>query len=354
MMPRGVWVPAGCEVDHDKAMDARSLPPDDMSWLIGTPTNWGSEWGSQLSVFYALFHGWGQIVSDFLGKCKSPAKLRQWINEDAGETWEARKSKSTPERIGERLRTPVPRGVVPVWGRFLTVTIDQQAAEGGYRLYVVLAHGDDFRSHVVDYGAMNTLEDVWDRVVLRQYHHEDGGNPMAPIVVSADSGWDTKRTYDFCNSHPGMVPCKGSSNDLGGKPYKLAPVQTNDRSEQMLFLVNTDYWETDLQARLDERTPAQAEGLGLCLGSEGDIEFLEHLCNATISDSIDNRGNAKLLWVKKNEGAPNDFRDALRYGLALAVAYVEENGGFPPRMAIQTQRSVINGGETRPDGRPWI
>jgi phage terminase large subunit GpA-like protein len=153
MMPRGVWVPAGCEVDHERAMDARSLPPDDMSWLIGTPTNWGSEWGSQLSVFYALFHGWGQIVSDFLGKCKSPAKLRQWINEDAGETWEARKSKSTPERIGERLRTPVPRGVVPVWGRFLTVTIDQQAAEGGYRLYVVLAHGDDFRSHVVDYGA---------------------------------------------------------------------------------------------------------------------------------------------------------------------------------------------------------
>jgi phage terminase large subunit GpA-like protein len=305
-------------------------------------------------VFYALFHGWGQIVSDFLGKCKSPAKLRQWINEDAGETWEARKSKSTPERIGERLRTPVPRGVVPVWGRFLTVTIDQQAAEGGYRLYVVLAHGDDFRSHVVDYGALNTLEDVWDRVVLRQYHHEDGGNPMAPIVVSADSGWDTKRTYDFCNSHPGMVPCKGSSNDLGGKPYKLAPVQTNDRSEQMLFLVNTDYWETDLQARLDERTPAQAEGLGLCQGSENDIEFLEHLCNATISDSIDNRGNAKLLWVKKNEGAPNDFRDALRYGLALAVAYVDENGGFPPRMAIQTQRSGIHGGETRPDGRPWL
>jgi phage terminase large subunit GpA-like protein len=354
MMPRGVWVPAGCEVDHERAMDARSLPPDDMSWLIGTPTNWGSEWGSQLSVFYAPFHGWGQIVSDFLGKCKSPAKLRQWINEDAGETWEARKSKSTPERIGERLRTPVPRGVVPVWGRFLTVTIDQQAAEGGYRLYVVLAHGDDFRSHVVDYGALNTLEDVWDRVVLRQYHHEDGGNPMAPIVVSADSGWDTKRTYDFCNSHPGMVPCKGSSNDLGGKPYKLAPVQTNDRSEQMLFLVNTDYWETDLQARLDERTPAQAEGLGLCVGSEGDIEFLEHLCNATISDSIDNRGNAKLLWVKKNEGAPNDFRDALRYGLALAVAYVEENGGFPPRMAIQTQRSGIHGGEARPDGRPWL
>ena len=354
MMPRGVWVPAGCEVDHERAMDARSLPPDNMSWLIGTPTNWGSEWGSQLSVFYAPFHGWGQIVSDFLGKCKSPAKLRQWINEDAGETWEARKSKSTPERIGERLRTPVPRGVVPVWGRFLTVTIDQQAAEGGYRLYVVLAHGDDFRSHVVDYGALNTLEDVWDRVVLRQYHHEDGGNPMAPIVVSADSGWDTKRTYDFCNSHPGMVPCKGSSNDLGGKPYKLAPVQTNDRSEQMLFLVNTDYWETDLQARLDERTPAQAEGLGLCVGSEGDIEFLEHLCNATISDSIDNRGNAKLLWVKKNEGAPNDFRDALRYGLALAVAYVDENGGFPPRMAIQTQRSGIHGGEARPDGRPWL
>jgi hypothetical protein len=117
--------------------------------------------------------------------------------------------------------------------------------------------------------------------------------------------------------------------------------------------VATDYWETDLQARLEDRTPGEAESLSLCAGAERDGEFLEQLCNATIDDRIDSRGNAKLLWVKKDENAANDFRDAIRYGLALAVCYSDENGGFPARSEIKTKRSVINAGEGRPDGRSW-
>jgi phage terminase large subunit GpA-like protein len=354
MMNRGVWVPAGCDVDHEKAMDARNLAPDDMSWLRGTPKNWGSDYGSQISVFYALFHGWGDIVADFLKKKGRPRDLQQWINEDKGETWEAKRSKTTPERVGERLKTQLQRGIVPEWGRLLTVTIDQQAAEGGYRIWVVLAHGDDFRTHVVDYGASNTLEEVWTQKIQATWQHLDGGNPVTAHAAAADSGWDTKRTYDFCNAHGGMLPCKGSSSDLGGMPYKLSEVQDGEHKGQLLWTVNTDYWETDLQARLDDRLPGEAESLSLCQGAEYDIEFLEHICNATIADRVDNRGNAKLLWIKKNESAPNDFRDAIRYGLALCHTYFNENGGFPIRSSIQTtQKAVINAGDKRPDGRSW-
>jgi phage terminase large subunit GpA-like protein len=354
MVNRGVWVPAGCDVDHEKAMDARNLAPDDMSWLRGAPKNWGSDYGSQISVFYALFHGWGDIVADFLKKKGRPRDLQQWINEDKGETWEAKRSKTTPERVGERLKTQLQRGIVPEWGRLLTVTIDQQAAEGGYRLWVVLAHGDDFRAHVVDYGVSLTLEEVWNGQIRATWQHLDGGNPMVAHAAAADSGWDTKRTYDFCNSHAGMLPCKGSSTDLGGQPYRLNEVQDGENKGQVLWTVNTDYWETDLQARLDDRQPGEAEALSLCQGAERDVEFLEHLCNATLADRVDNRGNAKLLWIKKNDNTPNDFRDALRYGLALAHTYVVENGGFPIRSDIQTsKKAVINAGDKRPDGRSW-
>jgi len=353
MMMRGVWVPAGCEVDHQRAMDARNLPPEDASWLRGQPLRWGSDYGCQISVFYALFHGWGQIAADFVQKCKNPTKLRQWVNEDKGETWEAKRTKSTPERIGQRLKTEIPRGVVPDWGRLVTVTIDQQAAEGGFRLYVVLAHGNDWRAHVVDYGLTQTLEEVWQQAVTRTYQHADGGNDITVHAVAADSGWATKQTYDWCNLHAGAVPCKGANHDLGGKPHKLNAVETGDHAGQMLLTVATDYWETDLQARLDDREPGTAEALTLCAGADRDMEFLEQLCNATISDRVDNRGNAKLLWVKRDEGVPNDFRDALRYGLALALCYAEEHGGFPGRSEVKTKRAVLNAGERRPDGRSW-
>ena len=354
MMNLGVWVPAGCKVDHERAMDARSLPHDDMSWLIGTPKNWGADYGSQLSVFYALFHGWGDIVGDFLSKKSKPKKLQQWINEDKGETWELRKSRSTPERIAERLKTDIPRRTLPEWTRLLTVTVDQQAAEGGYRVWVVLAHGVDGQAHLVDRGTSHTMDDVWIAHIRDTFAHGDGGNPMQPHAASADSGWDTKATYDFCNRHPGMLPCKGSAHDMGGVPYKIAPVEQGEYKGQELFTVNTDFWETDLQARLDERLPGEPESLSMFAGAEHDEELLVHLCNGTLADKIDARGNARLLWIKKNESDPNDYRDAIRYGLALAMAYVAENDGYPPRSDTGTKpKAVLNHGQKRPDGRKW-
>lgn len=353
MMNRGVWVPFGCEIDHDKAIDARNMAPDDRSWLRGTPKHWGADYGCQISVFYALFHGWGDIVDDFLSKHKNPKHLQQWVNEDKGETWEARRSRSTPEKVGMRLKTSIPRGVCPKWSRVLTVTIDQQAAEGGFRIWTVIAHGTDKQAHLVDVGISHTLEEVYATKINTTYQVTDECDPIRPHAACADSGWDTKATYDFCNKHS-MVPCKGSSTDLGGLPYKLAEVANGEHAGQSLFHVNTDFWETDLQARLETRQPNEPEGFSMFAGAETDLELLEQLCNATIADRVDNRGNAKLLWVKKEESAPNDIRDAVRYGLALANAFVEENGGYPPRNSvIQTEKAIIHAGDNRPDGRRW-
>jgi phage terminase large subunit GpA-like protein len=281
--------------------------------------------------------------------------LQDVVNSYKGETWAIRKSKSTPEKVGIKLRTDIPRRLLPDWTRLVTVTIDQQRSDGGYRLWVCLAHGINRAAHVVDYGLCQHLEEVWDRHIRSPYQHEDGGNPMMPHAAAADSGWDTKKTYDFCNAHNGMLPLKGSSGDIsGGLPYKVAEVESGQYKGQSLFTVNTDFWETDLQARLDERDPGEDESLSLCAGADGDFEFLEQLCNGTLTDRVDGRNQAKLLWVKKDESLPNDYRDAVRYGLCLAHAYIDENGGYPPRSNVWTQsKTVVNSGTQRPDGRNW-
>lgn len=339
MINKGVWVPKGCEVDHQKAMEARTLAPDDYSWLIGKPLNWGSDYGCQISVFYALFHGWGDIVDDFLSKCKKPRDLQQWVNEDKGETWEAKRTRTTPEIVGERLRTPIDAGVVPPGVKFLTCTIDRQAADGGFVKWVVIAHGHSDQAILIDYGFGDSLAAIWDPVVRRQYRRLDGMTPMTPVLSAADSGWDTKGTYDFCNAHTGIFACKGEG-EMGGKPYRLGEIERGDNEGQLLFGVNTDFWETDLQARLDERLPGEPGSFSLCIEASHDMDFLNELCNGSLADKFDARGNAKLFWQKKDENAPNDFRDAIRYGLALGQL-INENGGIPdtsPSQVIKDKR----------------
>ena len=163
---------------------------------------------------------------------------------------------------------------------------------------------------------------------------------MTPLLSAADSGYDTKTTYDFCNTHKSVIPCKGEG-DIGGKPYRLGEIQRGENEGQLLFGVNTDYWETDLQARLDERLPGEQGALTLCVEAAHDMEFLTEICNATLADKIDHRGNAKLLWIRKDENSPNDLRDCIRYGLALGQLIVE-SGDIPlestPSKAVQEKR----------------
>jgi hypothetical protein len=81
--------------------------------------------------------------------------------------------------------------------------------------------------------------------------------------------------------------------------------------------------------------------LTLCVDATRDIEFLTEICNGTLGDKFDNRGNAKLMWVKKDDGIPNDWRDCIRYGLALGQLIVE-SGDIPlestPSKAVQEEK----------------
>jgi hypothetical protein len=101
----------------------------------------------------------------------------------------------------------------------------------------------------------------------------------------------------------------------------------------MLFEVNTDFWETDLQACLDERLPGEKGSLTLNSDDAKDVDFLIEICNGTLADKVDQRGNARLQWIKKEESDPNDWRDAIRYGRALA-ALIVESGGVPPETIV--------------------
>lgn len=373
MIRRGVWCPEGCAVDDAAALQlveasiTAGEPSHEWSgwkcasWVTGTPIRNGLDASYQLSSLYALSLGWGDVAKEFVSCKDRPQELRNFINQWLGETWEPSRSKTSPEIITDRIRTQNDRGIVPVGASFVTVSADRQAADGGFVVWTAIAHGSEERAWLIDYGIMQSLDELWSVVCRRQFHHADGGLPCVPVATVIDSGWNAKETYDFCQSHPGCMPCKGAGEELGGLPYRIVTLgkgTATGYAGQVLMHVATDIWETDLQWRLENRQANEPRALSLCRAASYDQGFLQQLFNATLSDAVDSRGNVKVLWVKREESQPNDFRDAIRYNLCLARAYVDEQG-LPQRAkadnaAAATSRSVIIPGAARPDGRNWL
>lgn len=346
MLRKGVWVPDGCSIDKT-------------GMITGTAKNESSDmWGfGPLPSWYALTETWGHFARLWIRAQKRPRDLQDVVNSYMAETWEVKKSLSTPERVAQRIAGKHQKRMVPIGGHYLTVTVDRQKADGGFCVWVVLAHGAGERVWEIDRGMSVTLEEIWEPVMRASYQHEDGGQPLTPVVIGIDSGWNTKNTYDFCNNHEGTVALKGASTDLRGKPYDLVELTggLNVEEGQLLLHVGTDFWETDLQSRLDDLLPGEPGSLTLSMEAAGDLEFLAQLCNGTLGESTDNRGETKLLWVKKDENLANDFRDAVRYGLCVGRAWLEQNEGkLPPRTQnTRPAKAVVYGGDLRPDGRGW-
>lgn len=326
MMRSGLWVPEGCYAEDGK--------------VCGTPVNPNTTtWGSQLSSLYALSLTWGDIAKNFLSSKKRANEFQNFVNSWLGETWEPHRTKSTPEQVAERLKTSVPRGIVPDWCRFLVVSIDCQGAEGGFYVWNVTGFGPDaLRAHVVDYGISESLQEVHAKVCDRYYHTTDK-RQLRPSIVGCDSGYDTETVYNWCDEHR-YYPIKGSSTTLSGKPYQTSDIVQsrskhkrgiNGAARQIKILhVNTDHWETELQERLDVRVPGGAASLSMCATAERDEDFVRELCNGTLSDKLDARGNARLLWVKRWESEPNDCRDMIKYALCLGRGFLDSRRGSYP------------------------
>ena len=356
MMRRGVWVPEGCGVDHEAAYEIDSTSPDyrwngwkNASWVTGKPARDNEIASHRLATYVSRAVSWNDCAQQFYNSKGKPQKLRNFVNQWDGNTWEIRRSRSEPEAIAERCRTEYDRGFAPEWVEFLTLTIDRQKADGGSCPWVVMGHGSR-GSHVVDYGIDDTLEKVWAKAWAKPYHHESASLPLYISATAIDSGWTPKVTYEFCQdeSHTSCVPCKGGSAKSGDEHYKWTDFEDSkhDTEGLSLLLVNTNYSETALQHMLDEGAPGEPGGLGLCVEAAKDFDFIGQLTNMILVDKIDTAGEPVLQWSKKDDGSPNDFRDAIRYGIALGQAWIDEGG----TLEHTDNRTAV---EKRADGRDW-
>lgn len=360
MMRRGVWVPEGCGVDHEAAyrLDVRSPGYEwkgwkHAHWITGNQVRDNEIASYRLSSFCSLKVSWNDCATEFLASKGKPQKFRNFWNQWAGYTWEVRKSKSEPDAVAKRCGTDYPLECVPEWAEFLTLTVDRQKADGGSVPWGVMAHHAEYEQpHVVDYGIADTLEEMWEEVWKKAYCKPDGSLPLFVVATAIDSGWTPQVTYQFCQAdeiHPNCVPCKGGNTKGGTEPYKWTDLDDSkhDVSGLSLLLVDTDYTETSLQSMLDTGVRGTPNSLGLCTEAAADFDFIGQLTNMVLADKFDKNGEPVKEWVKKDESAPNDVRDWVRYGIALGQAYRddEEFTGADPDSRVHVEK--------RNDGRDW-
>lgn len=328
MSNRGVWVPAGCTVNHKKALQARQTSaPGQYPWLKGTPLRSGRIYSSQMSVFHALFHGWGEIAGDYLRKRKKEADIRQWITEEAGETWRPRErsTKATWEELAEKLILPgCPRGIIPEGFSLVTVQFDRQEDESETLPFLVSAWDPERRCHFADYGYCSDLEAAAS-VVVSPWQHQDEGSPVKTARVMLDSGFEPAKQAEFAQllrSRGFKVQLvKGASQPLDTLYTERKLDQKSATPGEVLMRVDalrSQDWIEEGLFRLERDAP------GGISTYDAEIEEHQDLCIQLLNEDVDEKGR----WNKISDDDPNDYRDCARYGKA---GMERETRGRSPR-----------------------
>jgi phage terminase large subunit GpA-like protein len=389
MMRCGVWCPEGCTVNQAaaakitgwKKYGVRARGGDGVStgehlgdkyewqgwskasWIDGKPARNGPDAGYHLSSLYALSLGWGEIAAEYVSVKDDPQSLRDFINSWLAETWEVRSRQQTWEQLGGRLIDPtISRGILPPWAALVTAAIDRQQ---DFYVYVIDAWGPDRRSHTVEYGETETLDELTGRILERSFPFADNDSvagktaQLKTALTLIDSGYRPEGIYEYCAAQRGrrlhVWPSKGSSTPLNAIfQVNTLGANTSNPGVELVFIDprHTQGW---LDKQLHEITKGEPGCATLHAGSLGEHQdFLEQLLNDEAVLKLDSANNAKEVFERIDASVPNDFRDCRRYSY---VAMLLTTGGrpIPARgTAPPARRRVVNPGTSRPDGRPWI
>jgi phage terminase large subunit GpA-like protein len=376
MMRHGVWVPEGCYVDDQKAMevvsswctDALDLGAeeyktkwrgwDEADWIVGDPVRNGPDASYHLSSLYALSLSWGDVAAEFVACKDRPQFLRNFVNQWLGDTWAAVERKTTWEQLGVKIiDDSSPRFLVPPFASILTVGVDRQADK---YVWLIDAWGPDRTHMTIGYGEDESLDEIIRGVCCRWYAHSDGGEDVKPSLTLVDSGFRPEGVYESCKqavqSGIMVLPCKGSNKSLESD-YRQVTLG-KDTSMPGMLLVHVDTIRT--QAWMDRVLHVLRAGDPGCgLLHAGTLEehqdYLEQLLNDVSSTVLDATKNEREVWERINIDIPNDYRDCRRYSYVAMLLNTRGRPILPRSGAKQLSRSaVISPGRKRQDGRPWV
>lgn len=326
MMRRGVWVAEGCRVNHKQALDYTEAILEGAEhrwsgwksacWVDGEPLRDGVAASHQLSSFYALSLGWGDIAREFMDSRKNPHLLRNFRNQWQGLTWELHSRRREPSELAKRLDSGLEIRVVPDQVAAITCGVDVQDT---HLVFVVVGWDRYDSAYVLDYGNAMTFHELLVGVFSRRYQGLSG-DELQITMAGVDSGFRTDEVYQFCSNpefRGDVIPTKGVDTEGSkGKPLVASSLEGSKdstrkakmrKNHQYLWKFSKPYFQERLQKRLDSLEAGQHGSLNLPTVAARDDDFMEQLAN----NAPIQMDSGKIAWEKIHENYPDDYRDAL-------------------------------------------
>lgn len=271
--------------------------------------------GYHLSSIYSPWITFGEVLDKFLISKAYPELLMNFINSWLAEPWVNQASKIDPNVIYEK-QTEHLRKYVPEKTIALTAGVDVQKT---HLYYTVRAWGNNMTSWLVDYGRVETLEELRRKLIDTPYPVEnDGGNRFID-KIAVDSGYESDKIYDFCHYHSNVcIPVKGSSQRQEQK-YKIRSLDDKGKHGLKLYLVDTYKYKDFIFGRI--KMPVEVIGSwNVCVDIEA--EYADQITAEQKVQIINKRtGQHREEWQKITSHAANHYLDCEVYATVAADVY---------------------------------
>lgn len=221
--------------------------------------------GFRINALYSPWVSFSMIAAEIVRSVGDIGRTVDLVNQTFAEPFEDQTSEVKIEDVERKAEEAkgVPRDVVPKWAMKIFATVDSQKA--GF-WYLIRAWGYRYRSQLIRYGFLNTLDEVWNTCVMQPYPFE-GGGMMRPELLLIDRGGGTqneeneKRTDEvdrFAERAPGfIVPIIGAAHDQA-QTVRFSPRKNKAGQPLGLYTLHTNRLKDELVRHM--RLPAGAEG----------------------------------------------------------------------------------------------
>jgi len=331
MLRRGVWAPEGHDIPVDADCDQR-------------PVLWGQREtpaavGFQLSSLYSPALGWGDMAVEFLRCGSDPRKLQNFRNSWEALPWAPEVELTSWSRVGQRLATTCPRGVVPPWAVALTAGADIGKRE---LHYVIRAWAKDERSQLVEEGCIDVdYASVDLRGAIRGLGYTvcerdfpvltapEKSESMRVRMMTIDAGWpeSSLHVYEISNEL-GIHRCraiKGATQSTGARaPWQVTYTDTAPATGhkltsggQRLFLIDSPYWQGWLNGKIRMENKPDEPGAWM-LHATPHEDYLRQICNVVVRSNRSRRGRPVYEYVVHNTTIGAHYHDCEYYAAVAA------------------------------------
>ena len=306
---QSAWIE--CPSCLGKLRDVRGADEDPRAaWVRTTPGEPARRRAVHLDELYHWSRSTSDLVARYLRAVK-PGDVQNFFTGSLGRPYEQERGSLTAA-LFER-KAVHKAGVIPAWATALVSAADTQK---DHWWFVTRAWGPGGRSRLIDFGRVETTDELRERALERRWPIEGSDKTASAVLLVVDAGGGTaggslegsrsQVVYDFAATTPHVRALKGSGAKKGaqeGKPITFTVIRFGDDKEKQVELVqpHANYWKDQTAAlcRSDswEETTQAADPV-----------YLQQMCGQRQVYEQLASGEGKWVW-RKRRGRPDHLWD---------------------------------------------